>query len=78
VPGFQAHHRSKGARNQSDKVFEDLREVFPYADHNEWISDANPSTTFRNAHSGRVTNSHPSLDWSDVPSFLMNLARYNI
>jgi integrase len=71
---FKRTIEARGARNQSDKVFGVLRQVFSYAIDHEWIPDPNPARSSRHAHSGHVTKSHPSLDWSDVPGFLADLS----
>jgi len=71
---FKRTIEARGARNQSDKVFGVLRQVFSYAIDHEWISEPNPARSSRHAHSGHVTTSHPSLDWNDVPGFLADLS----
>jgi integrase len=70
---FKRTIEARGALNQSDKVFGVLRQVFSYAIDHEWIPDPNPARSSRHAHSGHVTQSHPSLDWNDVPGFLADL-----
>jgi len=71
---FKRTIEARGALNQSDKVFGVLRQVFSYAIDHEWIPDPNPARSSRHAHSGHVTQSHPSLDWNDVPGFLADLS----
>ncbi len=54
-------------------MFGVLRQVFSYDIDHEWIPDPNPARSSSHAHSGHVTQSHPSLDWNDVPGFLADL-----
>ena len=70
---FKRTIEARGARNQSDKVFGVLRQVFSYAIDHEWIPEPNPARSSRHAHSGHVSKNYPSLEWSDVPGFLADL-----
>ena len=71
---FKKGIEARGAKNQSDKVFGVIRQIFSYAIDNEWLEEPNPARSSRQSHSGHVPKSYPHLEWDDVPKFLDDLS----